>query len=186
MTDVFATLTGAVLALAGVLIGGWINARSQRDQWLKDKKYRSCVDLLIQFEPLYNDFVLSRHGKRPDVAWTAWNQALEGVSVVCDAGVVDAAYLVDEAFWRVDWKIRGGEVGQEKWIENRKPLDASRADFLRAARKQVNSRSKQPRRILGRPADSDAMYQQSVRQRGLIAPGRSRDDHDQEPDHPIG
>src|SRR5450759_4772028 len=118
MTDVFATLTGAVLALAGVLIGGWINARSQRDQWLKDKKYRSCVDLLIQFEPLYNDLALSRHGKRPDVAWTAWNQALEGVSVVCDAGVVDAAYLLDEAFWRVDWKIRGGEVGQEKRIVN--------------------------------------------------------------------
>ena len=110
MTDVFATLTGAVLALAGVVIGGWINARSQRDQWLKDKKYQSCVDLLIQFEPLYNDVASSRLGKVPVVTWTPWNQALESVSVVCDAGVVEAAYLLDEAFWRVDWKIRrGGE-----------------------------------------------------------------------------
>jgi hypothetical protein len=62
----------------------------------------------------------------PDLKWAAWNQALTDVAFVCALDVVEVAYRLDEALWRTDWVIRGGETGQDAWLWLRRPASRGR------------------------------------------------------------
>jgi hypothetical protein len=54
MTNVLAGLLGAVIGLAGVLTGAWLNARREDRRWLRDQRLRASVEFLSACGLLYD------------------------------------------------------------------------------------------------------------------------------------
>jgi hypothetical protein len=153
----------AGIAVVGVVIGAVLGARSTRSQWLKDRQLMVCQRLIDEYGLLYEKLALSRRDEIFDQSWVKWNRALTGVSFVCAQSVVEAAYALDEQMWRADWAIRGGQTGQQAWLQLRRPLDAAHAALVQAIRRQTNRRFGRELRTSGRPLDADPMWQ--MRQR---------------------
>ncbi|MEV6847381.1 hypothetical protein [Actinoplanes sp. NPDC051411] len=82
------TAVGALSATAGVLVGGWVSRRNQRDQWLLDKQLASYADLLGHYAKF--SMVLKRaHADRSgwDYDWGAWSATLASAKLLASPQV---------------------------------------------------------------------------------------------------
>ncbi|MFJ9818742.1 hypothetical protein ACIRU3_26510 [Streptomyces sp. NPDC101151] len=155
---VVSALLNSGFALIGVMLGAWLTARSGDRQWTHQTQLAACRRLMDEFALLYDSLARTHRAESPDLAWASWNQALTEVSFVCTKPVVDAAYALDETLWRVDWAMRGGQTGQDAWLELRRPVENARAAVVHAVRHQTSRRLHGSVRTLGRPADEDPMW----------------------------
>jgi hypothetical protein len=82
------TAAGAVLATAGVLVGGMVTHRAQDRQWLRDKQLAAYEDLLREYAKFMMDFKRGHADRRPtDYDWADWSAALVSASLVAPSAV---------------------------------------------------------------------------------------------------
>ena len=84
------TAVGALSATGGVLVGGLVSRRNQRDQWLLDKQLASYADLLGHYAAF--SMVLKRaHADRSgwDYDWGAWSAALTSAKLLAPPPVAE-------------------------------------------------------------------------------------------------
>jgi hypothetical protein len=158
MTPAIVSALTSLIALGGVALGAWLNGHNTGRQWTRDAQLRACQRLMDQYAAACAELARTREDVIPDVAWAPWNQALTEVSFVCDKPVVDAAYAIDETFWRVESAIEDGQRSPEAWIPLRHQMESARDAFIRAVRLQTNARFRDPVRTSGRPVDDDPMW----------------------------
>lgn len=132
-------VSGAVVTLLGVMVGGAVTNRSQRLHWLRDKRIEACAELLrestsmqIRLHQLWN------RGEAAD--WTAWNQALAMIWLIGTPDVRTEAKRVDRLFWLCRERIKRGQiVGEQAWSEVRDEMELARRDLINAARHEMFS-----------------------------------------------
>src|SRR4051794_39201193 len=94
MQSLLALATGA-LTLVGVLVGGWLESRKDKGNWVRDEQLKACSRLNDEYSVVYGALSLARRGSTPKLDWDAWNQALSAVSLICNASVVHSATVLD-------------------------------------------------------------------------------------------
>jgi hypothetical protein len=77
-----------------------------------------------------------RHGGKVD--WTAWNQALAGIWLVCVPEVIEAAAKMDRVFWVNGTRIKTGQIGDEdEWAVARDQMESARLEFIDVTRRDI-------------------------------------------------
>ncbi|MBB2948271.1 hypothetical protein FB565_008054 [Actinoplanes lutulentus] len=100
------TAVGALSATVGVLVGGWVTRRNQRQLWLLDKQLATYADLLGHYAKF--SMVLKRaHADRSgwDYDWGAWSATLTSANLLAPpevaARIHEFGVAVDEFLDRV-------------------------------------------------------------------------------------
>jgi hypothetical protein len=75
LTILISAASGAVVTLVGVVAGGAIAGRSQRQQWTRDKQPGACAEM-VQESTRMQLALRQRWHRGASADWTAWNQAL--------------------------------------------------------------------------------------------------------------
>jgi hypothetical protein len=151
-------LTGG-LTLLGVVVGALLGARNTSRQWTRDKQLQACQRLMEQHSIVYDrlaDWAINH--KRADMDWPQWNHALDEMALLGDPAVVECAYAMSEQVWRTSYAIKRSPMGLQGWLHARVPLEEARAEFIYAARRQLNPRFNGPVRTTGRPPAEDPMW----------------------------
>jgi hypothetical protein len=164
------TTIGAVLTtLLGVLVGSILSNRSQARHWSRDRQADACAQVLRESSNALIELARlngQRVSPAPDGArvlasmdWRPWNEALAMVNLVADHDIAEAARAIDAEFWPVHLQIKRGWTGDGDWPGLRDPVEARRQEFVNVARKHLASSGPPLRRLTGRPATDDPMWQ---------------------------
>jgi hypothetical protein len=157
MNAVVSILAGA-LALLGVALGAWLGARNINRQWMRDAQLRACQRLLERYAAIYDHLARSGRTEGSEVDWASWNHALTEISLLCTPEVVDSAYALDEAIWRLTRAVSATRPSQDRWSALRRPVESARADLIHAIRRQFDPKFQGSVRTSGRPADDDELW----------------------------
>jgi hypothetical protein len=144
---------GAVVSLLGVAAGGMVSRRSQKQHWSRDKELDACTQLIS--ESTRTQFALLRHWRHGEpIDWTAWNEALDIISLIGASEVVTAASHVDQEFWLLSASILDGSITDtESWNKQRRRLEEARLAFVNTVRSKVtDTNSRLDRSPVARPA----------------------------------
>jgi hypothetical protein len=148
-------LSGAAVTLLGVLTGGAISSRAQRRQWNRDKQIDAST-VLIQESTRMQLTLRQRwkYGDEPD--WTAWNQALEVMSLVGTSDSIAAARQMDRVFWHCNARIRRGwKPDEDAWATVRDEMESARLGFINVARHKLTESGKPLNEVpVARPSQS--------------------------------
>jgi hypothetical protein len=94
MSNLLAGLIGAVIGLAGVVAGAWLQGRKEHQRWLRDQKLHAAIDYISATGDLHD----SRGDPSPDADPAArrapWARARDGRSALYllgDASTVEVA-----------------------------------------------------------------------------------------------
>ncbi|MFG1928862.1 hypothetical protein [Cryptosporangium sp. NPDC048952] len=161
MTAVVSIVTGA-LALCGVALGAWLGARNTSRQWTRDAQLRACQRLLERYAAIYDMLARSRRGEAPAIDWASWNHALTEISLLCTPVVVDSAYALDEAIWRLTRAVDESHSSQDEWAALRRPVESAHSTLIHAIRRQFDPEFRGTIRTSGRPADDDELWRRNV------------------------
>jgi hypothetical protein len=95
MDNLLAGVIGALVGLAGVAAGAWLQGRKEHQRWLRDQKLRAAVDFIGGASDLYDR---RRHppspGSGPVDDSAGWARAQDGRSalyLLCDDRTVELA-----------------------------------------------------------------------------------------------
>jgi hypothetical protein len=164
------TTVGAVLAtLLGVLVGSVLSSRAQQRQWSRDRQADACAQVLRESSNLLIEFTrLMRQpiASAPDGAnvptpmdWRPWNEALAMIDLVAEHQIVEAAHAIDAQIWPVHQQLKRGWLPDGGWLAVRDPIEARRQDFVNIARRRLAAPGPPLRRLTGRPASDDPMWE---------------------------
>jgi hypothetical protein len=129
--------SGAVVTLVGVMAGGVIASRSQRQQWTRDKQLGACAEM-VQGSTRMQLALRQRWRGGGPADWTAWNEALAMIWLVGTPAVLAEARRMDRTFWLCSARIKNGQVANEAdWAAVRDEMEIARRDFINAARREV-------------------------------------------------
>jgi hypothetical protein len=130
-------VSGAVVTLLGVVVGGVMTGRSQRRHWLRDKQIEACAALLRESTAI--QIALRHLWKRQETTeWTAWNQALAMIWLIGTPAVRNEAKRMDRIFWLFRERIKRGQIyGESAWGEVRDEMELARRDLINAARREM-------------------------------------------------
>ncbi|MGW2938500.1 hypothetical protein ACWDA7_43550 [Streptomyces sp. NPDC001156] len=108
--NLLAGLVGALIGLAGVLLGAWVTGRNEDRRWLREQKLKSAADFITAGLHLYEsqlDGSDQRHLTRADrVAWQGKLQTGRSVvHLLCRAETRESA----DEFARLVWRAEGTE-----------------------------------------------------------------------------
>jgi hypothetical protein len=159
--DVVVAATATVAAaLFGVLVGGWVTARSQNSQWTRTARLEAYTGFLRAYGTVYHELgVACWAGRRMDAHyWGPWNQGLGVVALAATPDVVKAAVAVDAAMWHVSQEMRRGAVGGDAWLTHREPIERAYLSFMNAARRELVAGSDDIETVLGRPSEEDPVW----------------------------
>jgi hypothetical protein len=177
MENAVTLLISGAFALAGVVIGAWLGARSQQGQWLRNAKLRACVQLMDEYATLYAAIAVSRRDSTwEDLDWAPWNQALTAVSFVCPHKVVETAYAIDTAWWHASSAVRNRSVDWERWLQLRTGLEEARERFIHAVRVETYRTYTRAVPTSGRPEPDHPMWGPPDSDAKPPPPNRSPDD----------
>jgi hypothetical protein len=169
------TTTGAVLTtLLGVLVGGVVSNRSQRRHWSRDRQMEACAQVLRESSNVLIGLAAA-NGQRVNptpeqrahpvaglpslVDWRPWNEALALVNLVADHRIVEAAHAIDAEIWPVHMKIKAGVLRDGDWFGLRDEIESRRCEFVNVARQHLASAGPPLRRLTGRPAPDDPLWE---------------------------
>lgn len=160
--DAIVTTTSAALTtLLGVVTGAALSRRSQQRQWSLDRQTNACMAVLRESSALLVALsVLSGRCSSSSAApdWRTWNEALAEVSLVADHNIVEAANALDEEIWRVHLELKRGPSPADNWFALRERIEASRRAFTEQVRQRLTSPGPPLRRLTGRPAPDDPVW----------------------------
>ncbi|MFI9455830.1 hypothetical protein [Amycolatopsis sp. NPDC052450] len=110
MGNVLAGIVGAVVGLAGVLLGAWVKGRDEHRSWLRDQKLKSAADLVAAVLHLYEsqrDSSDQRHLTPADrVAWQDKLQTSRSiVHLLCRDETRESA----DKFASMGWRAKDAE-----------------------------------------------------------------------------
>ncbi|MFG2732508.1 hypothetical protein [Streptomyces canus] len=130
-------------ALIGVLAGSLLTSRANRMHWSRDKQIEACAAIVAESTRI--QLALRRAWRQGDpVDWVPWNVALGTVWLVGSPAVVAAAAAMDQVFWdHSDPFIKQTATDETVWKEARGRMEATRLDFINAARLHVDPRHDQ-------------------------------------------
>ena len=152
---------GAVVSLLGVAAGGIVSRRAQREHWSRDKELQACAQLIA--ESTRTQFAMLRRWRHDErIDWTAWNEALDIISLVGTPEIVATASQIDHEFWLLSDSVRAGKVtDMESWDIHRGRLEEARLTFVNTVRLKVtNTRSRLDQSPVSRPAHLPASFSQ--------------------------
>jgi hypothetical protein len=131
-------VSGAIVTLLGVVVGGAITGRSQRNQWLRDKQIDACA-AVIRESTAMQITLKGRWGTVEEpLDWTSWNQALATIWLVATPAVRAEAKRMDRLFWLCQARMKREQIANEVvWAELRDEMELSRRDLINAARHEV-------------------------------------------------
>ncbi|WP_406490688.1 hypothetical protein OHB06_01240 [Streptomyces sp. NBC_01604] len=133
------TIGGVAAALIGVLAGSLLTSRANRMHWSRDKQIEACAAIVAESTRIQLALLRAwRHGEAVD--WVPWNVALGTVWLVGSPAVVAAAATMDEVFWNHSDQFTQQAANEMAWKEARDRMEASRLDFINAARLHVDPR----------------------------------------------
>ena len=110
--SLLAGLVGALIGLAGVLLGAWVTSRNEDRRWLRDQKLKSAADFITAGTHLYESQLGGsdqRHLATADrVAWQDKLQTARSViHLLCHAETRGSA----DEFARLVWRAEGTTDG---------------------------------------------------------------------------
>jgi hypothetical protein len=152
------TVAASVTALVGVVLGAWLAGRGTRGQWLKETQLGACQKLMDQYAQLYESLAKAACGGRAELVWTPWNQAITAITFVCHPKVVEAAIDLDEQMWRLHRSVAAGLTDRDSWVEDRRPVEDARADFVHTVRRHAADGRGRRVRTSGRPPVDDPLW----------------------------
>ncbi|WP_329568375.1 hypothetical protein [Streptomyces sp. NBC_01361] len=130
------TVAGAVLATAGVLVGGVVTRRAQDQQWLRDQQLAAYQALFAHYAKFTMELRRAHgDGRSWDYDWGEWSAALMRVSLVAPLGV---ATEIDNFGRAIDAFLDQVERGERTPLRN--PL--SPAEFEEARREPAAAQVK--------------------------------------------
>jgi hypothetical protein len=137
LTILISAASGAVVTLVGVVAGGVIASRSQRQQWARDKQLGACAEV-VQESTRMQLALRQRWRGGASADWTAWNQALAMTWLVGTAAVRAGARRMDRLFWLCSAQIKSGQILDETaWATVGDEMGVARRDFINASRREV-------------------------------------------------
>lgn len=147
------TVTGVLVTLLGVAVGGWISNRSQNRAWSRSVLADACTALLQEQARTYMALVRWRFKEVDRVDWAGWNAALARLQLVAAPTIVEAALRLDRAFWQLSTGIRGN-IDDAKWCELRDEVEERRLDFVNVARRQFSPSAVALRSLIAKPNET--------------------------------
>lgn len=161
-------VAAVIAALSGVLVGGRIAYRSQREHWSRDQHLDAYARVLRESSSLLIEFATLRRADSASVDsavlsrfdWKPWNEALAMVSLVAPVAVVNAAHAIDDEVWQLSTRMKAGEMTDDEWLRRRDLVESRRRAFVNEARKELapaSSESSIPR-LSGRPSADDPLW----------------------------
>ncbi|MET8142166.1 hypothetical protein ABZU32_17805 [Sphaerisporangium sp. NPDC005288] len=144
-------LGGILGTLLGVVIGGVLTRRAQKEHWLRDRQVDACLGIMRESNRVQFGFLSAwRDGTRTD--WVAWNEALTVLTLVSRPDLVSVAHRIDQVFWETNRKISMREITSEKeWAVSRGSIEDARLAFINLARRQFADRPEPVARLAARP-----------------------------------
>lgn len=158
---ILTTTSAALTTLIGVVTGAALSRRSQHRQWSLDRQTNACVAVLRESSTLLVALsVLSGRCRSSSATpdWRTWNEALAELSLVADHNIVEAANALDEEIWRVHLELKRGPSTPDNWFALRERVEATRLAFNEQVRQQLTSPGPPLRRLTGRPAPDDPVW----------------------------
>ncbi|MFC4020414.1 hypothetical protein ACFOW4_21065 [Micromonospora sp. GCM10011542] len=116
MDNLLAGLTGALLGLAGVALGGWLQRRGEHQRWLRDQKLRAAIDFIGATGAVYD-----RRRRLPSAGPTGtdevaeWARAQDGRSalyLLCDEKTIEVAEALITRVRRIEPATDGSHDGE--------------------------------------------------------------------------
>jgi hypothetical protein len=106
--SLLAGLAGALIGLAGVLLGSWVTSRNEDRRWLRDQKLKSEADFITAGTHLYESQLDGSDQRRLTTAdRVAWQDKLQTarsvIHLVCRAETRGSA----DEFARLVWRAEG-------------------------------------------------------------------------------
>jgi hypothetical protein len=148
-----ASVAGGILAtLFGVALGSLLTRRAQAEQWSRDRQLEACLSIIRESSRAEVMLRLFNRNEIEKLDWTPWNEALAVIALVGHRDMASAARLMDEVFWISHRSISRGKISNdEAWVAIRDKMEASRLEFINAARCHL-LRTREPiPRLLARP-----------------------------------
>jgi hypothetical protein len=137
LTILISAASGAVVTLVGVVVGGVIAGRSQRQQWARDKQLGACAEV-VQESTRMQLALRQRWRGGASADWTAWNQVLAMTWLIGTPAVRAGARRMDRLFWLCNGQIKRGQILNETdWATVRDEMEVARRDFINASRREV-------------------------------------------------
>lgn len=131
------TLAGALVGLAGVVLGSTLTTRSQRRHWTRRQQINTCRDVVAQSTETQLA-LLQLWKSHEQVSWTKWNQSLAIVSLLNDPEIISAAADIDRIFWDCSSRIKNGSLRSDAdWKELRDQMEQARLTFINVARQRI-------------------------------------------------
>src|SRR5450755_4448105 len=162
-------LLAAILALAGVIIGGYLNSRAERRHWRYAEQVKAAADLLREYTGVHLQLAKAvRDGtgaSRPSadlVDWGPFNEALSVLNLMASKEIVRSAQQLDRVIWEVSLQVSRGAVQKGQWMPHRERLDATRLTFVNDVRRSIGYRSGALQALGGRPPGSDPIWHAST------------------------
>ena len=108
-------VSGSVLALLGVVVGGLMAARAQSRHWRFSEQADACAAFLAVYAGVYLAYAEAVRSGTAGAAqhtsdfvdWSQFDEALETLNLRVDAEIAQAAHDLDASLWRVGRELLG-------------------------------------------------------------------------------
>ncbi|MCE0534555.1 hypothetical protein LWF15_03460 [Kineosporia rhizophila] len=159
-------VSGSVLALLGVVVGGLLAARAQSRHWRFSEQADACAAFLAAYAGVYLAHVEAvRSGTAATaqhtsdfVDWAQFNEALEALNIRADAEIAQAAHDLDASLWRVGRELLRRPISLTEWAAQRRALDEAKLTFVNVCRSRLVRGAGRLNTLSGRPADDDPIW----------------------------
>jgi hypothetical protein len=158
----------AVSTLTAGLGATWWSARTARanqfQSWRAEQQRAAAEQLLRAFSELYG--ALSVACKQPPGStsleaddWAVWGAAIERISLVGHPEIVTRVITLDREIWKLHQGIRMLDgLDKDEWLEFTFPVQAARADFVRAVRGVLGCEPGEIEHRGGKPDPDDPIW----------------------------
>ena len=127
---------GALSAIAGLLVGKFVDQRADRSRWLRDMESKALVEYVGAHQTMRQILrqLATLPGDSPDYAdarknrrghWASYSTAFAAVQLHADPAVYEAAERVDKELRELSALVTRGHLGTAKWHEARLPTDSA-------------------------------------------------------------